>query len=65
MRGVSKDSKPASVESEFNALFIGLGRGELFALRQLLPDGIFERKAFGDAASRHGGARHHAGEKRL
>mgnify|MGYP001081265655 FL=1 len=26
---VAKASKPRSVESEFNALFIGLGRGEL------------------------------------
>ena len=62
---VAKVSKPASVESEFNALFIGLGRGELLPYASYYLTGIFERKAFGDVAPRYGSARHHAGAERL
>ena len=41
---VAKVSKPASVESEFNALFIGLGRGELLPYASYYLTGFLNEK---------------------
>jgi len=41
---VAKASKPAKVESEFNALFIGLGRGELLPYASYYLTGFLNEK---------------------
>ena len=41
---VAKVSKPASVVSEFNAMFIGLGRGELLPYASYYLTGFFNEK---------------------
>ena len=53
---VAKSSKPARVESEFNALFIGLGRGELLPYASYYLTGFLNEKPLaalrGDMAAR-------------
>ncbi len=44
MARVAKATKPAAVESEFNALFIGLGRGELLPYTSFYLSGFLNEK---------------------
>ena len=48
---VAQVTNERGVESEFTTLFIGLGRGELIALCQLLPDRLSQRKAAGQSCA--------------
>lgn len=56
MARVAKVSKPAAVEREFNALFIGLGRGELLPYASYYLTGFLNEKPLaqlrGDMAAR-------------